>query len=334
MTQSGSSDSLTLVQSTSVESDPSTLVEVYADGLMNDLFDDVERILDGEAASLPVQEPSAPQGLDMAYADLTAAAGLMPIGGSLTSLNPAEPQETPSDVPVKANGHWLVRVFDRLLLGAAGASLICTAALWWVSYQRQINTPVAVPQPPTAEQVQADADGQFLQYLQRALDVIDDDTAEAPTATNPTGNLSTVALGGSPIPPPSTMLPSGLSTAPNTNLPGNINVIERVYIPVYQPAPYAAAAPAASNLPPATTAAPTGTAPVPNIAPTAVHVLVGVLELGDRSAALFEVNGLAQRIYIGEPIASSGWTLVSITNQEAIIRRNGEVRSVYVGQQF
>jgi Tfp pilus assembly protein PilP len=59
-----------------------------------------------------------------------------------------------------------------------------------------------------------------------------------------------------------------------------------------------------------------------------------LLELGDRSAALFEVNGTTQRINVGEAIGASGWTLVSVANQEAVVRRNGEVRSVYVGQKF
>jgi hypothetical protein len=58
------------------------------------------------------------------------------------------------------------------------------------------------------------------------------------------------------------------------------------------------------------------------------------LELGDRSAALFEVNGVARRVYVGESIAASGWTLVEVVNQEAVIRRNGEVLTIYVGQQF
>jgi hypothetical protein len=64
------------------------------------------------------------------------------------------------------------------------------------------------------------------------------------------------------------------------------------------------------------------------------HTLVGVLELGNLSAALFEINGLTQKIALGQTIGSSGWTLVSITNQEAVVRRNGEVRSIYVGQKF
>jgi Tfp pilus assembly protein PilP len=62
--------------------------------------------------------------------------------------------------------------------------------------------------------------------------------------------------------------------------------------------------------------------------------MVGILELGDRSAALFEINGVSQRVYIGERIGNSGWSLVSVSNQEAVIRRNGEVRSIFIGQRF
>ncbi|GGA02608.1 hypothetical protein [Okeania sp. KiyG1] len=65
-----------------------------------------------------------------------------------------------------------------------------------------------------------------------------------------------------------------------------------------------------------------------------INTLVGILELGERSAALFEVEGVARRIYVGENIGGSGWTLVNVANQEAVIRRNGQVRSVFVGQQF
>jgi Tfp pilus assembly protein PilP len=64
--------------------------------------------------------------------------------------------------------------------------------------------------------------------------------------------------------------------------------------------------------------------------------LRGVLVLGERSAAIFEVGGVSRRVYVGESIGSSGWTLVEINNEnsEAVIRRNGEVRSIFVGQQF
>jgi hypothetical protein len=65
-------------------------------------------------------------------------------------------------------------------------------------------------------------------------------------------------------------------------------------------------------------------------APT--HTLEGLLELGDKSAALFKVDGVTRRIDIGESIGSSGWTLVEVSKGEAVVRRNGEVRSIYTGQ--
>jgi hypothetical protein len=59
-----------------------------------------------------------------------------------------------------------------------------------------------------------------------------------------------------------------------------------------------------------------------------------VLELGDRSAALIEINGVAQRFRVGEGIGTTGWTLVEVSKNQAIMRRNGEVRSVFIGQSF
>ncbi|HEY9887915.1 MAG TPA: hypothetical protein V6D02_05900, partial [Candidatus Obscuribacterales bacterium] len=69
-------------------------------------------------------------------------------------------------------------------------------------------------------------------------------------------------------------------------------------------------------------------------APVTTQTLLGVLELGDRSAALFSLDGTPQRVYIGERIGNSGWSLVSVANEEAVVRRNGEVRTLYIGQQF
>jgi Tfp pilus assembly protein PilP len=92
----------------------------------------------------------------------------------------------------------------------------------------------------------------------------------------------------------------------------------------------AAPAPSAQQSAPA----PEQSAPAVSSGPTSAHTLVGILELGDRSAALFEVDGVARRIYVGESIGASGWTLAEIKNQEAVIRKGGDVRSVFVGQKF
>jgi len=120
-------------------------------------------------------------------------------------------------------------------------------------------------------------------------------------------------------------------------------VLERIYIPVYQPPqtyylPPTAQLPATAANPSARTSAvpvapaPAIAAPSPTLSETVT--LVGVLELGKKSAVLFEINGAPQRFYAGESIGNSGWTLVKISGQEAVIRRNGEVRSIYVGQKL
>lgn len=71
-------------------------------------------------------------------------------------------------------------------------------------------------------------------------------------------------------------------------------------------------------------------------APSGVYALVGTLERGEgqQPAALFEVNGSPRWIDIGQSIGNSGWTLSEVTGDRVSVRRNGETRTIYVGQQF
>jgi hypothetical protein len=62
--------------------------------------------------------------------------------------------------------------------------------------------------------------------------------------------------------------------------------------------------------------------------------LVGILAFGEQSAAMVEVNGAFQTIKLGNPIGDSGWLLSGLNQQEAILKRNGETRSITVGQKF
>jgi hypothetical protein len=69
------------------------------------------------------------------------------------------------------------------------------------------------------------------------------------------------------------------------------------------------------------------------LAPTnLVYTLVGAMELGDRSAALFELNGITQRYRLGESIGSSGWILAEISQGQIVLHRGGEMRSVVLGE--
>ncbi|NJM58471.1 MAG: hypothetical protein HC857_15055 [Synechococcales cyanobacterium RU_4_20] len=47
---------------------------------------------------------------------------------------------------------------------------------------------------------------------------------------------------------------------------------------------------------------------------------------------MFAVDGVTRRLSLGERIG--GWTIAEIKNGEATLRKDGEVRTVFVGQTF
>ena len=69
-------------------------------------------------------------------------------------------------------------------------------------------------------------------------------------------------------------------------------------------------------------------------APAIKHTLLGIIDLGDKSAALFKVNKRTERIWLGQEIDSSGWVLDSVSDREAKISFQGKVRSIRVGETF
>lgn len=172
-------------------------------------------------------------------------------------------------------------------------------------------------------------------------------TVPAPAPAFPQGAKSAAPAQQSiPIKPQVAALPQSGKPAASASAPVQ-SIPIKPQVPALpqsaKPDASAAAQPAKPSAPPipqtvAAAPAPSATsAPsqIPQSSASAVqHTLMGVMELGDRSAALFEVNGVTKRFNVGESIGASGWTLVSVTNSEAMIRRNGEVRSIYPGQKF
>ncbi|MBD1879408.1 hypothetical protein [Coleofasciculus sp. FACHB-T130] len=420
-------DSAPLANSTSIQP---WSVDKYADQLMDDLFADIDRVLEGGSISTPEQPQSEYISLQPVQVSQVT---LPPTWVPPEELLPEQPDNTPRSIvqtplaldisveeiqPEDNKDRGEGKLFEKLLLGLALTSAAATLLLWLVS-QGRLNWLFSPPATvtPVSQEVQSKADEQFVNYMQRSLEVID----RKADANKRTGSAAA---------------PQGTNLPPVTTVPGNTagaargsGVMERVYIPIYpspqsqsvvpqsalglqgvsplvrppllpslprRPVPPVRPAPSVSSMlpvrpapsvssmlpvrpkppvsrpapsvrpsapslgskpltlppmaatmprlpipalpplaPPAPPAPPAAVpAPNPDPAPTATHTLVGVLELGDRSAALFDFGGVANRIRVGENIGSSGWTLVSISNQEAVIRRNGEVRSVYVGQKF
>lgn len=316
-------------------------LEGNADALMNALFADVDRMLE-RGVSLPIEapveeKPPAPQPvipLDAILPPRLSPRDLIPqpepelpfsAEGQDQQANAAaqDSAETKPENQGK-NSLWLAILCSSLLLSAG---MLCFL------FQEQLTqawlTLLGKPAEPTSPTVaaspvpEAKEDADFLQYIGRSLDRL--------SRLKPGSSELAQNSPASPSPSPSVVervyiqVPTSTTTTPSTTTPSGNTVV----IPA--PAGNSTANPAPVAASPVPSAAP---AAVPNIATANSHTLIGVLELGDRSAALFDVNGTPQRIEIGAQVGTSGWTLVSINNQEAIVRRNGEVRSIYVGQKF
>ena len=106
--------------------------------------------------------------------------------------------------------------------------------------------------------------------------------------------------------------------------PATVDRLEPLTLPIQSlPMPPVAVAPSGIT---ATEAAPIGL-PLP--------VLTGVLQSpGGRSSAIFQLNNASVSAAIGESLGSSGWTLESVGESSAVIRNNGQVRTLSVGGVF
>lgn len=133
----------------------------------------------------------------------------------------------------------------------------------------------------------------------------------------------------SPLPPPPPVM------APPTP-------VERIYIPVYPQNPSFThakpqkVAPTAVKIPPppppVVTVAPTAIPSPPMQLPSTGGKLVGVLELGERSSALFDTNGATKRATIGENV--NGWVVIKIQNQQVFLNRGTTTKVIDIGQSF
>ncbi|MBE9062436.1 hypothetical protein [cf. Phormidesmis sp. LEGE 11477] len=278
-----------------------------------------------------------------------------------------------------------------LVLGASGVALVGALGLWTA----RATSNEVLPVNSDAANPAATSDADFLAYLQNALETI---SASQRVGAQTVAVMPVAAPTGLPTIPTATAadVASALPKLPGvaTQTPNTPNIIERVFVPIYQngrsqngssanstPGRATAALPpialASANstrrrptvpVPGSTAALPstapaTGISSIPvvpagsgslpspgvdlaagsavgsmsgltDVTPASELVLVGVLNLGDRSAALFDIDGSSQRAYVGDRIGLSNWTLASVNGQDVVIRRNDEVRSVYIGQRF
>lgn len=322
-----------------------TLADNYAEDLMDEIFEDVDRILAGDEAAIyaetATQEPVASAVFQaeavtvpamivpLSAAQSMEASATLPIADPISSdEDGAAESEQATEEPSKK------RPWRKLVLGVLCVSSLAAVGVWWMRQQRPSLWPSFAPAVVSETQTTVAAppvsgEEAFGEYLTRSLRIIGGERTAQRETQGANGAVSTL-----PVP-----------TSGSPQVASKPGVIERVFVPLLQPRattqnPTATAAKPSASLPaPNTAEQPSGAqngaaATVPNIAAVNTYELVGVLELGDRSAALFEIDGTSQRVYIGETIGASGWSIVSIGNEEVVVRRNGEERSIYIGQQF
>jgi len=238
--------------------------------------------------------------------------------------------------------------FDKILFGVGFIYLIAVSS--WLSSQNRLpwawgNNAQSEISPEKIALSQDDA--QFIAYLQQSLKTLrqsDSSSKGSSTVAIAPPQSSTSNI----LPLPIQIPPSQIPAAPTTQ-----TVIERIYVPVYPP--QSAQTPQSPPQPTLTTKirlpnppqspqtlsipAPPRVSPQRAFIPPLVtnktsHTLVGILESGDRSSALFTENGLTQRIQVGERVGSSNWILTAIENQKAILSDQGKTRYLEVGQKF
>lgn len=248
--------------------------------------------------------------------------------------------------------HW-----DKLVF-VGGASYLLGVTIWLAQQPRwPWNTPIARDTNPN-ESISA-SDRQFIAYLQQSLKQLNEKPSQSPGSASSPSVPATPKPAATPLstlPLPSSFAPQALPKPPVNNRPG---VIERYYYPVYPNTPLAPSVASRSALPPLAPTLPPPTSltaipkppqpPAPPTlspstpAPAAIaplvnkktrYSLLGVLEAGERSSALFDDDNLTQRFQIGEAIGSSGWILTGVNNQKAILSKGGKTRYLEVGQSF
>ena len=321
-----------------------------AEHLMDEVFLDLDRILAGGANLVADPEPEQTITLQtLVVPPISLPPGFLPA--------PEPDPITPETTVTKPQENYL----DRILLGVALAVVGASGVLWMVS-KDILKLPFLPPAPtPVASQPVNPADAKFANYVERSLKAIDR-RASNNSAALQSGDRLPAPNGGVPLPPtqapptvlervyipvfPPQMANPALPIAPGLLIPRPTVSVQSASPAARSPNPPAQAAPErpAAREEPARTverapARTTEETEEPREAPTQTaaassRTLTGVLELGDSSAALFEIDGVTQRVAVGETIGDSGWTLVKVENQQAVVRRNGVVQSLYVGGRF
>jgi hypothetical protein len=246
-------------------------------------------------------------------------------------------------------------LFDRLLLVAACSSALVAAVMWTVNHGIWLGRQsVSITSIVNEDQQKNKA---FAEEIKRMFADISNKNRAIASTPNLVGAVSnTIPIMAAPV--MGNALPIGANPLMNMQQP--------MYVPVYQPPNLAnsgvngANLPAPLALPPANpnggidvnanstkgnnivsnsnTSSPNASSPAATpvivTAPPSSYTLIGVLDLGDRSTAMFDINGSVQSIGLNKAVGNSGWILSRVSQQEITLKKGKATKSVFVGQKF
>lgn len=349
--------------STNPPTAPSWSAEEDADRLMDDVFSDIDDLLSGKQPSAKIQ--ATPPN------EYTSLQSLVVPQVDLDGIPAAETEAEAPELQVVTKRGWGYYT-ERLTFMGSCASLVGVAL--WMAVNDRLQVPRFLVEPTPVVEVTAEAEAAvtaepiFADYVRRALDNIDRQPQAAPPGIPPTQPPTASTSDQQPPTPTSQVIervyipvypPSVAANAQQSSAPVEATKPAQDAAPqteaVAEQKPESASASSSSSSPPeAITQKPTEAndpiaavdPPLPEIEPVApvlaappapikeIYTLVGVLESGDRSAALFNIDGSTQRFKVGENIGASTWKLLSVQNQQVLMGQGGQTRSLFVGQEF
>lgn len=364
-------------------------IETYAEGLIDDLFSDIDNILD-TGRKLPaktIRTEYVPMQMQSMAVKMQEVVLPQTVNRSVPAIAPIEKSQSstlvfnpPSVTAIKKKNQKSKGGLGNLLMLGSTLSVM-TVGILYLLQSGLLNNIIAKFTPQESPVlIPADPQADLVNYMLEALAVIDQQVPPQKTSTQSgVRNLNSNSI--KPLTLPNQQIVGNISPPVTANnvppIPSRrTNVVERIYIP-YQIPPSIRPLPQTSpksvesspselvkdksNNVQSTTAKPKDSADLTRVAPPKLPAatatlpkpeptkpttteqvylpahsaeLEGLLELGKKSAALFKIGGVTRRINLGENIGATGWTLVDVSRGEAIIRRNGEVRSIYTGQKL
>lgn len=364
-------------------------IETYAESLMNEIFADIDTILNRD------NEQNCNQTEEKYVHNFNTAltrtdASLSPkVKHSLTSASLVK-SSLKTDLVVNSSFPGAITTtqrsqtsgLDKLIYMGFGWSMATLCTLWLTNFallnraNTQLNSSSQNTQTLGSVDVKSDPHLDLVNYMLTAFSLIEQQeksnytTTVKPRLTNASfkqnnglplpstqQQITQPQIKASSLPIAANNLPPVPQVAIATNATNKKNIpvdqfpdsvyqqptISPVRIP--QPSPSVVNNPPIKNVQPATqpktkkteiNSQPLKEAPakLATITPTISVQLEGILESGDQSVALFNIDGSTRGVNLGENIGGTGWILIEISNGEAIIRRHGEKRSIYAGQRL